>query len=1044
MNKNYTVLHLHTDFSSVTTNIDSVTKYNQYIDRAKELGMKSIAFSEHGNIFSWEKKMSYCKENGIKYIHGVEAYVTESLTNKIRDNYHICLYAKNTDGFYELNKLISDASNRDDGHYYFTPRITFEELLNTSDNIIITTACLGGILAKDNMNNNIKDKFINFLMNNKERCFLEIQHHLVDCQIDYNKYLYDLHKKTGIRLTIGTDTHALNKEHLQGRIKLQKAKNIFFSDEEGWDLSFKTYDELIEIYKKHDYINMSDIKEALENTNKVADMIEEYNIDYSTKYPKLYKNPEKVFKEKVLKGIKDKGIDKLHNFQQYKDRINEEFRVYKKLDAIDYMLLETKILEDAKQHGIQYGYGRGSVNGSIIAYLLGITECDSIKYNLNFFRFLNPDRSTMADIDIDFVKEDRAWVKDYLFKMESVYCADIITFNTIADKGAIRDMGRALEIPLKEINYICENLEDKEEEFRETYKELFKYVDIVKGTIVSAGVHASGTMVSPIPLDKNIGVCTLSTTDKPVTMIQMKEIDSLKFVKLDLLGLDNIGVINETCELVGIERLNPDNIDYNDDNVYNSIMNDTTTIFQMESTMAQDYLKQILNNTVFKKIKERYPQIKKFDLLKFTNGAIRPSGESFRDKASQGMCGNNGLKEIDDLLYDSLGYCLVQEQIMMFLCKFCGYSMAESDLVRRAIAKKGGTEQYIEEITQRFIQYTNKNFNLSKEKAEEIIIPFTKVIIDAQRYGFSENHNFPYSTTSYVSGYLRYYYPLEYLTSAFNMWSGDEEKTIRISNYCNKINIKIKSPKFRYSKGKYFMDKETNTIYKGIGSIKFLNKEIGDSLYLLKDNNYNDFIELIKEIQNIKINSKQLDILIKMNYFSEFGNPNQLLKQVEIFNQWNGRKTIKKDKLQELGLSEDDVRLYGNETEKQFNKLDYEELMKFLLSKVNIKTSVYQRLVYEHETCGYCFSKYPKFKNKALVLDVNLKYSPVITVYLLETGEEIKYKAYKRDYNKNIIEKYDLIELGDITKKQKTKKINDEWINIEGFNYWLKGWKKLN
>ena len=658
-NNNYTILHLHTDFSSVTTNIDSVTKYTDYIDKAKELNMKAIAFSEHGNMFSWEKKMQYCKDNNIKYIHGVEAYVTENLEEKIRDNYHICLYAKNTEGFYELNKLISNASNRKDGHYYFSPRITFDELLNISNNIIVTTACLGGILAKNSINLNIKNKFIEFLLKNKDRCFLEIQHHLVPDQINYNKYLYELHKKTGIELTIGTDTHALNNEHLAGRIMLQKAKGIYFSDEEGWDLSLKSYNELIEIYKKHDYIPINDIKRALENTNKIADMIEGYEIDFSTKYPKLYDNPEKVFKEKVLDGIKKKGIDKYDNFQEYKDRINEEFKVYKKLDAIDYMLLETKILEDARKNGIQYGYGRGSVNGSIIAYLLGITECDSIKYNLNFFRFLNPDRASMADIDVDFCKKDREWVKEYLFKMDKVYCADIITFNTIADKGAIRDMGRALEIPLKEIDYICNNLDDKEEEFREQYKELFKYVDIVKGTIVSAGVHASGTMVSPIPLDTNIGICSLSTTNKPVTMIQMKEIDALKFVKLDLLGLDNIGVINETCKLAGIERLNPDNMDYNDDKVYNSIIEDTTTIFQMESTMAQDYLKRILSDKTFNKIKARYPKITKFDLLKFTNGAIRPSGESFREDASKGICGSNGLKEIDDFLYDTLGYCLV-------------------------------------------------------------------------------------------------------------------------------------------------------------------------------------------------------------------------------------------------------------------------------------------------------------------------------------------------------------------------------------------------
>lgn len=634
--------------------------------------------------------------------------------------------------------------------------------------------------------------------------------------------------------------------------------------------------------------------------------------------------------------------------------------------------------------------------------------------------------------------------------MDGIYAADIITFNTIADKGAIRDVGRALEMPLSEVDSIAKNFDTDEENLREKYKELFKYVDIVKGTIVSVGTHPSGTIVSPIPLDSFAGTCTLPTTDKPVSMIQMKEVDKFGLVKLDVLGLDNIGVINQTCKAVGIERLSPDTIDFNDDKVYDSILEDTTTIFQMESSTALDYLRRILSKQTFGKLKEQHPEITKFDILKFTNGAIRPSGESFRDLAAQGICGENGLKELDDMLYESLGYCLVQEQIMMFLVKFCGYSMAESDLVRRAIAKKGGTEQYIPEIKRRFIEFSTTNFNLSLEGAEKIILPFIDVIISAQNYGFSDNHNFPYTTTSYASAYLRYYYPLEYLTECLKTWSDDKEKTNRITSYAIKRGITIKTPKFRYSKGEYFFNKEENSIYKGVGSIKFLNNNIGDELYKLKDNKYDTFIDVLKDISSIGINSKQLSILIKIDYFSEFGNPNELLSIVNIYNTWNNKKSIKKDKIIELGYDIEDIKQFGNETEKQINKLDSEAIVNMLVSKVDIKTSIYSRLKYEYECLGYCSSKYPKHRDKALVLELNTKYSPIVTLYRLD-GEEIEYKVLKRSLAKNPFEEMDLIQLGKTGEKQKQKRIGiDEngkgiYEPVEGeYNLWLYGWKKLN
>ena len=382
---NYTVLHLHTELSSCTTNIDSVTNYSDYIKKAKELGMKAIAITEHGNCFEWFKKKSCCEENGIKYIHGAEFYVTETLDEKIKDNYHCCLYAKNYNGFLELNKLMSKSFNREDNSFYYSPRISLEDLFGTSNNIIITTACLGGFFGKGS--DELQSKVVSFMQQNKDRCFLEIQPHLVEKQIKLNKKLYDIHKTTGIRLMVGTDTHALNDIHAKGRVMLQKAKNIFFGDEEGWDLTFKTYEELLSILKTQDAIPYEDYLKALENTNIIADMVEEFKIDTSYKYPKLYEDSLSVLKQKVNQGIINRKINKYSNYKsEYIPRIYHELETYIHNGAIDFLLLDEDIKTEMRNRGIYCGYSRGSCSGSLIAYLIGMTDIDPIRHNLNFER----------------------------------------------------------------------------------------------------------------------------------------------------------------------------------------------------------------------------------------------------------------------------------------------------------------------------------------------------------------------------------------------------------------------------------------------------------------------------------------------------------------------------------------------------------------------------------------------------------------------------------------------------------------------------------
>lgn len=925
--------------SNGTTNIDSVTTHSEYIARAKELGMKAICYSEHGNIFSWLHKKEETEAAGMKYVHGVEAYITESLTTKVRDNYHCVLIAKNYDGFLELNELVSNSFNRQDGHFYYMPRITYEELENTSDNIIISTACLGGILHKGN--DNIRNNFICFLQRNKHRCFLEIQHHNEEEQKTYNKYLVNLSKEIGVPLIAGTDTHCLNDEHAEGRSILQKSKGVFFADEEAWDLTFKSYDELIAAYKKQNALPMDIVETAIGNTNVLADMVEEWELDRSYKYPHLWgDNSLDVFKEKIKEGIRRRGVDKYPNYQEYLDRIDYEMKAYTHNGAIDFMLLMEDIVRWCAEHEIYIGYGRGSVNGSVIAWLLGITEMDSIKHGLNFDRFLNVERVSLSDIDSDIPPSKIEEVKQYIFSKPGLYCSDIVTFNTVADKGAIRDVGRALGIPLSDVGDICDSVdnEDKYEKSRKKYPELFKYVDLLKGTVVSVGSHPCGTLVAPYKISDKIGTFTTSTSNYPISQLYMKEVDSLNYVKLDLLKLDTIELINDTCKLAKIERLTPDNVDITDVKVWDAIRDDTTQIFQWEGSTGDGYIKKLLADENIKSFQSINENVDRMTLLSIGNSAIRPAGASYRDDLASGVVRKTGSKPIDDFLSNTFGYLVFQEQIIAFLHQYCGFTMGEADVVRRGFAKKTGTDKYIPIIKDGgyltegskhyisgYIATMSEKYGISAEKSEEDILAFIKVIEDASSYLFSLNHSQPYSYEGYVSGYLRTYYTLEFLTTALNINKDKEDKTKALTAYAKKVGIDFRPPKFRHSQAGYFCDKKTNTIYKGIGSIKFMNENVANELYGMRDVQFSDFIDVLNYIgEHTSVNSRQLDILIKIDFFEEFGEINVLLNAARIFELISGKKQIRKDEqLEALDVDGSVVRKFAKkETDTVVSEID--------------------------------------------------------------------------------------------------------------------------
>lgn len=1111
--------HMHSMLSNGTTNIDSITDFHDYVDAAKKQGCTAFAFSEHGNTFAWLKKKEYIESCGMKYVHAIEAYLTEDdqdVVEKTRDNYHIVLLARNYDGVKEINKLVSKSYNRKDAHFYFMPRITMDELLATSDNIIVTTACLGGVLH--NGTQTAKEKFLGFLRQNKHRCFLEIQHHNCSEQVEYNKLLYSISKDMGIPLIAGTDTHALNDEQLEGRLVLQKAKGVRFSGEDEFDLKFKTLDELVAAYKTQNAIPMDEVYEAINNTLVLADMVEPFTLDYSAKYPKLYADSEAAFQKKINEGIIRRKIYKKPNYQQYIDRIHYEYDTYKHNNAIDFMLLEEDYKSEMRRRNVRFGYSRGSVSGSVIAYILGITEVDSVKYNLNFERFMNPERVSLADVDTDWLSEDRKIVKDYLYTKPGLYCCDIVTFNTIALKGAIKDVCRGLyydnldhlpddikkekdawdkeqakktakngpgnvvapapypdelvkkikkhsihkEIPYEYLKFsdsVIQMAEADENEAREKYPGLFRYVDMANGVVVSVGNHPAGCVVSPFPVDEWFGTFTTSTDEYPISVLNMKEIDSLNFVKLDILGLDNIGLIYKTCDLAGIPFLTPDNTPPDDIDVWNSIKEDTTMIFQWESNSARQYLRQLFSDSTIEKIKAKNPDFSYMDLLSIGNGAIRPAGASYRDALARGEYRDNGNEALNDFLAPTLGFLVFQEEVIEFLHKFCGFTMGEADVVRRHFSKKTGTETDIPIIKdggylskdkkhyiKGFIKTMQDEYGVQKEEAERIIVDFLKVIMDASDYLFSKNHSDPYSWIGYICGYLRYHYPLEFITSALNIFADNEEKTLAIIAYAKEHGISIHPIKFRKSTAQYNYDKETHEIYKGIASIKYMNSEVADQLFELGNKTYISFTNLLENIATYTtINSKQLRILAELDFFSEFGDANKLLSVIELFEALHGKKNISKEKIPKLGIDKDVIRRYAaKETEKMYTGVNVDGLVSEMEGLIKYRPrTLADKIASQQERLGYIDIKDDKYSGFGVVMSVDTKYSPKLKVYSLKNGTTVECKVQKQVFNKQKLKEGQIIRIIEQKRKPKLRRTEDgEFEPVPGaFDIWIGKYK---
>ena len=1031
--------HCHTEYSL----LDSCTKYQDYIDLALANGSKALSISEHGKPLNWTEKWNACKQAGLRYIHSVEIYLTESLEEKVRDNYHTVLMARNMDGVRELNALVSKSCDKD--HFYYTNRITFDEFLNISNNIISTSACLASPLNK------LPDTHPRYMELAMKYDFLEVQAHNHPEQIEFNRRLAALSKKIGKPLIAGTDTHSSSRYKAECRAILLASKHKSYGDEDAFDLTYKTYDELVEMFRLQGALSQEDYLTAIENTNQLYDMTEEIELDTSIKYPILYGSREadsQKFEETIERKFAEKlatGVIPESQREAFRTAIDEELRVFQKLKMDGFMLSMSELICWCKEQGMAIGTARGSVGGSRIAYVTDIIDLNPETWHTVFSRFCNEDRLEIGDIDIDCVESDRpAIFKHITGRFGDDKTARVASFGTMQSKGVIDDVGRALAMrwtgasdsnpwSLPNIARIKNEFDSDPEKTKKKYPELFYYYDGLIDTKISQSVHPAGMVISPITLVDNFGV--FDKDDENCLLLDMENIhDFTGLAKYDFLILKTVQVIRDACRYMNKPYPQTHEIDWNDEEVWADMIKNPSGIFQFEGAFAFESLKKFVPKSIFD--------------MSIVTACIRPSGSSYRDVLLARQIHKNPSEIIDELLKENLGYLIYQEDTIKFLQQICGLSGSEADNIRRAIGRKqkDRLDKAMPSILEGYCEKSPQPRAVAEQEAKE----FLQIIEDSASYQFGYNHSVAYCLLGYLCAYYRYYHPIEFITSFLNN-AANEDDIRNGTTYANRVGIKITMPKWGLSRSEYFFDKERNIIAKGLSSIKFMSSGTAEELYkLAHERTYTKFIDILADLDSkTSINTRQLDILIKLDFFSDYGNQRELIRIAELYYDTFKKgqaKKINKDKVDGTPL-EPIISKYSvgvtksGGVAKSYTLLDVKSIMREVEDAIkDIHMSDLSDLLKVRnfvDVMGYVgyVSGKEEDRRKLYVLDVfklvrkkdNKQFGYSIITKSIGSGVESRFTVVNRVYDQDPIKKGDIILCKSFEK-------NGQYYRLTGYN----------
>ncbi len=886
--RDFVHLHVHTEYSL----LDGANRIKDLIARTKELGMNSIAITDHGAMYGVVHFYKEAIQNGIKPILGCEVYTAKRSRHDRQpgqdaEQGHLVLLAANNTGYKNLMKIVSIGFVEG---FYYKPKVDMEVLEKYSEGLIALSACLSGDVADALLKGDYeKAKEIALRLNSifgQDNFYLELQDNGIEGQKLVNQGLIKLSRETGIPLIATNDAHYLRREDARAHevlMCIQTGKKItdedrmrFSSDE----LYLKSPEEMWQLFRN--------IPEALENTVKVAGRCN-VELEFGKLHLPEYKVPEgedpfEYLRRLCFEGLKKRYGDKCD--EKKTERLEYELSVIKQMGYVDYFLIVWDFIKYAKDHGIMVGPGRGSAAGSLVAYCLEITNVDPLKYNLLFERFLNPERISMPDIDIDFCFERRQEVIDYVIrKYGSDRVAQIITFGTMAARAAIRDVGRALDIPYNEVDTIAKLIPfqldmtiDKalelNPELKSRYeedsriKELIDTARLLEGMPRHASTHAAGVVISKeriveyVPLQRN--------EDSITTQFTMGILEELGLLKMDFLGLRTLTVIRDAVELIyenhGV-KVDFDAMEMDDPNVFRLISDGRTAgIFQLESAGMTQFMKELQPSSLEDIIAgiSLYRPGPMDQIPKYIRGKKDPSQVKYHHPM------------LENILSVTYGCMVYQEQVMQIVRELAGYSMGRSDLVRRAMAKK--KPEVMKQERHHFIYgITDEDGNVIVNGAvrngidEETANRIFDEMMDFASYAFNKSHAAAYAVIAYQTAWLKHYYPVEFMAALINSFLGSNDKISEYISECRNMNIEVLPPDINESRVRFNV--VNGKIRFGLAAVKNVGEAAVKSIIDERDKNgkFKSFGDFCQRVEGLDVNKRCIESLIKSGAFDSFG-----------------------------------------------------------------------------------------------------------------------------------------------------------------------------
>jgi DNA polymerase-3 subunit alpha len=973
----YVPLHLHTEYSL----LDGAIRIRELVEQAVSYKMPAVAITDHGNLFGAVEFYRSATKAGIKPIIGCEVYVAPGSRFEKRPSqnieeasFHLILLAKDNHGYRNLVSLVTRAYMEG---FYYKPRIDIDLLKQYCNGLIGLTSCLKGEIPfylQRGMVDKARNKACEYIqILGPDNFYVEVQHNGIPEQEEVNKKLVELARDLQIKVVATNDCHYMRRDDAKahdillciqtGKTVKDKSRLQFHSD----GFYFKSPDEMKDAFQ--------DIPEAILNTRSIAEMC---NVEFKLGVNLLpkYELPNGQSANVMLEKLAHEGMEGKWGTEpdsEYTERLKRELEMIKKMDYSSYFLIVWDFISFAKKKGIPVGPGRGSAAGSLVSYFLGITDIDPVKYNLLFERFLNPERVSMPDIDVDFCKDRRSEVISYVAeKYGQDHVAQIITFGTMAAKAAIRDVGRALDFSYGEVDRIAKLIPNTpnitieetlkiEQQLKALYetnpriRELINTAIRLEGLCRHSSTHAAGVVISPVPLTEYTPLYKNPTDGSIMTQFDMNSVEKIGLLKFDFLGLKTLTVIDKTLKYLreNGKEFSLKDISFEDKKTYDLLSSGNTTgIFQLESPGMRDLLVRINPN--------------RFEDLIAIVALHRPgpmgSGmiDDFIKRKKGKISVKHDLPQLKDILDETYGIILYQEQVMRIANKLANFTMGQADVLRKAMGKKMPEE--MEKLKEAFIKGAKAN-NISEKKAIKI---FDLMAYFAQ-YGFNKSHSAAYAYVAYQTAYLKAHFPVEFMAATLSADMDNTDKIVRFIADCREMGISILPPDINLS-GKEFKV-IGNSIRFGLEAVKGVGSAAIDSILDSRDTGgaFSRVSDFLERVDQRKVNKKVIESLVKAGAFDslDISRPRVLEYMSRMLNGSSRMYTARVLGQQSI-FSE-----CGDEPEEHVSEWSTDDLLK-----------------YEKEALGFYITGHPLTKYEKLLKRIGT--TKIAGLDELEDGKEVK------------------------------------------------------